>query len=68
MAVSCEMVVTKLRGYCPHCFRKLIVARNDAGLTPDPGDLALCRACGEGSIFIWTMGLRRPTPQERMGI
>ena len=66
------MRTTKIRGACPSCYRQMISATDVfSDEVPIHGDIAMCSACGEVSMFDFTRRrntLRKPTVKERLGI
>jgi hypothetical protein len=63
---------TEIRGSCPYCYRRMIAATDHFGEeAPMHGDLAICKVCGEVSVFDFTRRkntVRRPTWPERIAI
>ena len=49
---------------CPHCGAWLNSVRNDENVLPDPGDLSVCVACFNVSVFDEAFRLRLPTSEE----
>jgi hypothetical protein len=49
-----------LNTMCPYCTRKALKVRGE----PLAGDYGLCLGCGEGSVFTWRGGLRKPSREE----
>lgn len=63
---------TEIRGTCPVCYRAMTAATDPfSDQVPSHGDLALCGGCGAFNIFDFSKRkntLRRPTPEESLGI
>jgi hypothetical protein len=46
------MRITKIRGYCPYCFRRAATATDREGdERPWSGDIGICNACGGVHIY-----------------
>lgn len=63
---------TEAKGSCPYCYRFIVAVVNYFGeALPMHLDIAICKACGEASMFDFTKRkniLRKPTGQERLAI
>jgi hypothetical protein len=64
--------MTKLRGHCPHCFKRAATAINRLGEDrARTGDIGICRGCGGLILFDFNYSnnvCRKPTREQTVEI